>query len=192
MWTSPVSSSDGFHYYVISVDHFTKCIWFYPLRRKSNVHSLVSSSNGFHYYVIFVDHFTKYIWFYPLRHKSNVHSTFVAYFTTTIKTLYTDNGDEFLTLRSFLATHGITYVTTPPHTLEHNGYFERRHRHIIKTGLTLLHQASIPLTLWSYAFATTIYLINRMPKVGLSLGFSFETLFHIVLDPSKLCVFSCL
>ena len=67
--------------------------------------SLVSSSNGFYYYVIFVDHFTKYIWFYPLYCKSDVHSTFVAfkqlvenYFITTIKTLYTDNGGEFLAL----------------------------------------------------------------------------------------------
>ena len=39
VWTSAVSSSDGFHYYVIFVDHFTKYIWFYPLRCKSNVHS---------------------------------------------------------------------------------------------------------------------------------------------------------
>ena len=115
--------------------------------------SPVSSSDGFHYYVIFVDHFTKYIWFYPLRRKSDVHSTFVVfkqlvenYFTTTIKTLYTDNGGEFLVLQSFLTTHDITHLTTPPHTPEHNGYYEHRHQHIVETGLLLLHQASIPLT----------------------------------------------
>ena len=67
--------------------------------------SPISSSDDFLYYVIFVYHFTKYIWFYPLRRKSDVHSTFVAfkqlvenYFTTTIKTLYTDNGGEILAL----------------------------------------------------------------------------------------------
>ena len=54
---------------------------------------------------------------------------------------------EFLALRSFLVTHGITNLTTSPHTPKHNGYFERWHRHIIEKGLTLLHQASIPLTL---------------------------------------------
>ena len=106
--------------------------------------SLISSYDGFHYYVIFVGHFTKYIWFYPLLCKLNVHSTFVAfkqlvenYFTTTIKKLYIDNGGEFLTLRSFLATYGITHLSTPPHTPEHNGYFERRHQHIVEIGLTL-------------------------------------------------------
>ena len=159
--------------------------------------SFVSPSDGFHYYVIFVNHFTEYIRFYPLRRKSDVHSTFVAfkqlvenYFTTIIKTLYTDNGGEFLALRSFLVTHGITHLIAPPHTPEHNGYSEHRHRHIIETGLTLLHQTPIPLTFWLYAFSTAVYLINRMPKVGLSLGSSFEKLFHNAPNPSKLRVFS--
>ena len=139
--------------------------------------SAVSSSDGFHHYIIFVDHYTKYIWLYLLHCKSNVYSTFVVfkhlvenYFTTTIKTPYNDNGGELLALRSFLTTNGITHLTTPSHTPEHNGYSKRRHRHIVETSLTLLHQASIPLTLWSYAFATVVYVINRVPKVGLSLG----------------------
>ena len=38
VWTSPVSSFDGFHYYVIFVNHYTKYIWLYLLRRKLNVH----------------------------------------------------------------------------------------------------------------------------------------------------------
>ena len=31
VWTSPVSSSDDFNYYVIFVDHYSKYIWLYPL-----------------------------------------------------------------------------------------------------------------------------------------------------------------
>ena len=34
VWTSPIMSSTGFKYYVIFFDHFTKYIWFYPLKRK--------------------------------------------------------------------------------------------------------------------------------------------------------------
>ena len=98
---------------------------------------------------------------------------------------------KFLALRSFLATHGITHLITPPYTPEHNWYSERQHRHIVKTGLTLLHQASIPLPFWPYVFATTIYLINRMPKVSISLGSLFEKLFNKSPDPPKLRVFGC-
>ena len=75
--------------------------------------------------------YTNYIWLHPLRRKSDVHSTFVSfkqlvenYFTIVIKTLYTDNGGEFLALRSFLVAHDITHLTAPPHTLEQNGYSE--------------------------------------------------------------------
>ena len=113
-------------------------------------------------------------------------------FTFSSKTLYTDNGGEFLALLSFLATHGITHLITLPYTHEHNGYSKCRHRHIIEMGLTLLYQASILLTFWPYAFTTVVYLINRMPKVGLSLDSSFEKLVHKAPNPSKLRVFGCL
>jgi transposase InsO family protein len=38
--------------------------------------------------------------------------------------------------------HGISHLTSPPHTPEHNGFAERRHRHIVDTGLSLLTYAS--------------------------------------------------
>ena len=128
----------------------------------------------------------------PVTSKIECSKLVENYFTTIIKTLYKDNESEFLALRSFLTTHSITHLTTPPHTPKHNQYFERPHRHIVEMSLTLLHQASIPLTFWPYAFDATIYLINRMPKVGLSLGSPFEKLFYKAHDPSKLCVFGCL
>ena len=39
LWTCHVTSFDGYKYYVIFVDHFIKYIWYYPLFRKSDVHS---------------------------------------------------------------------------------------------------------------------------------------------------------
>ena len=66
------------------------------------------------------------------------------YFKQKIITIYSDNGGEYQALTSFLALHGISHLTTPPHTLKHNGYSERRHHHIVKTGLYLLSHASIP------------------------------------------------
>ena len=37
VWTSPLISVDGFKYFVIFVDHFTRYIWFYPIKTKSQV-----------------------------------------------------------------------------------------------------------------------------------------------------------
>lgn len=32
VWTSPVYSIEGYKYYVIFVDHYTRYVWFYPLK----------------------------------------------------------------------------------------------------------------------------------------------------------------
>lgn len=37
VWTSPMISVDGFKYYIIFVDHFTRYTWIYPLKQKSPV-----------------------------------------------------------------------------------------------------------------------------------------------------------
>lgn len=90
--------------------------------------SLILSFDGYKYYVIFVDHFTKYIWLYLLKHKSDVFATFIAFkalaehfFKAKITILYSDNKAEYIALRHFLITHGITHLTTPSHTPENNG-----------------------------------------------------------------------
>lgn len=161
--------------------------------------SPVHSFDGYKYYLIIVDPFTRYIWFFPLKLKSQVTATFVKFkqlvenqLNTKIKTFYTDNGGEFITLRSFLANQGISHLTTPPHTPEHNGLAERRHRHIVETGLSLLTHASVPTEYWTYAFATAVYLINRMPSKTLDMDSPYLRLFGTSPNYSKLRVFGCL
>ena len=161
--------------------------------------SPVYSVDGFQYYVIFVDHYTRYVWYYPLKRKSHVYDVFVCFkalvenqFKHQIVTLYSDNGGEYEALDQFLSTTGISHLTTPPHTPEHNGFFERRHRHIVETSLSLLTHASMPLTYWTYAFATAVYLVNLMPTPRLHLLAPFETLFGSPPNYSKLRVFGFL
>jgi len=161
--------------------------------------SPIISYDGFKYYVLFVDHFTKYIWLYPLKQKSHVNDIFIQFkaitekhFNQNIQTLYSDNGGEYVALTNLLALHGISHHTTPPHTPEHNGFSERRHLHIVETSLTLLSHASIPLCHWPHAFATTVYLINRMPTPTLNLSSPYEQIFASPPNYSKLKVFGCL
>jgi len=67
-----------------------------------------------------------------------------------IKALYFDNGGEFIKLQPFLQNHGISHMTTPPHTPEHNGISKRKHRHLVETVRCLLHHASLPPIFWTF------------------------------------------
>nr|BAA78425.1 polyprotein [Arabidopsis thaliana]BAK41505.1 polyprotein [Arabidopsis thaliana]BAK41506.1 polyprotein [Arabidopsis thaliana]BAK41508.1 polyprotein [Arabidopsis thaliana]BAK41509.1 polyprotein [Arabidopsis thaliana] len=160
--------------------------------------SPILSHDNYRYYVIFVDHFTRYTWLYPLKQKSQVKETFITFknlvenrFQTRIGTFYSDNGGEFVALREYFSQHGISHLTSPPHTPEHNGLSERKHRHIVETGLTLLSHASIPKTYWPYAFAVAVYLINRLPTPLLQLESPCQKLFGTSPNYDKLRVFGC-
>lgn len=110
------------------------------------------------------------------------------FFNSKIVQLFSDNSGEYRALKDFLASHGIS----PPHTPEHNGYSERHYRHIVETGLTLMHHAFLPKKYWPYAFATAIYLIHHQPKVNLALKSSYEGLFRRFPNLLKLKKFGCL
>jgi len=140
--------------------------------------------NGSHYYIIFVDHFNKYILFYPMVKKSDVSIIFPHFkkfietrLQTKIKSLYYDNGGEFITLRSIFLTSGISHYTITPYTPQQNGVTERRYHHLVEISLTLLHDAKLDHSYWPYAFHTASYLINRHPTPLLQNQSSFEYLF---------------
>ncbi|KAG8476579.1 hypothetical protein CXB51_033494 [Gossypium anomalum] len=79
--------------------------------------------------------------------------------------LQSDWGGEFRLFTSFLSQHGIIHRVTCPHTSEQNGVVERKHRHIVEVGLTLLAQAHLPLKYWGFAFTYAVHLINRLPTL---------------------------
>ena len=112
-------------------------------------------------------------------------------FQTLLKTLYSDNGGEYIALRSFLLLHGITHYTTAPHTPQQNGVFERRHHYLVETGLTLLHDANLDYSYWPYAFQTASYLINRQPTHILHQKSPYEALFGQTPNYLKLKKFGC-
>ncbi|CAA7043636.1 unnamed protein product [Microthlaspi erraticum] len=160
--------------------------------------SPITSIDNYKYYLVLIDHYTRYSWLFPLKKKSDVCATFIAYkalvenyFNTRITTLYSDNGGEFVALRPYLTEHGISHLTSPPHTPEHNGVSERKHRHIVETGMTLLSQAAVPKTYWPYAFAAAIYLINRLPTPVLAHLSPYQKLFNKTPNYSRLRVFGC-
>lgn len=110
MRTSLVISYEGFQYYIIFLDHFTKYIYFFPIKQKSG---------------------TKEVF---IKFKALVEN----YFQSKIKIFYPDNSGEYTVLASFLALSRDTHYMTLPHTPKHNWYSECYHQHIVETGLTLM------------------------------------------------------
>jgi len=156
------------------------------------------SIDNFKYYVIFIDHFSKYVWLYPLKFKYDVSTIFPIFknlvenqFNHKIKSFYSNNGGEFIKLKSYFQNNGIQHLTTPPHTPQHNGLCERKHRHLLETTRCLLHQASLPPMFWSFA-AQTAYLINRLLTPTLKMHSPFFTLFQTKPNYNKLRSFWCL
>ena len=78
-----------------------------------------------------------------------------------------------------------------PHTHQQNGIAERKHRHIVETGLTLLAHASVPLQFWSDAFTTACFLINRLPTRVIDMQNPLERLLGETPDYTFFRVFSC-
>lgn len=134
-----------------------------------------------------------------MKKKSDTYELFISfqklvenYFQTKIISVFSDNGGEYHKLKSHFLSVGISHYTTPPHTPEHNGTAERRHRHIVETGLSLLHHASLPISYWSHAFQVAVYLINRLPSSALSFHTPYFKLFGKDHTVGRLKSFGCL
>jgi histone deacetylase 1/2 len=133
-----------------------------------------------------------------LHHKSDVFQKFHDFqnlverqFNKKIIAMQTDCGGEYQRLNSFFQRIGISHHVCCPHAHQQNGAVERKHRHIVEVGLSLLAHASIPLKFWDEAFATAAYLINRLPSKVTNGQTPLERLFHQKPDYSNLRVFGC-
>jgi transposase InsO family protein len=163
--------------------------------------SPVSSMSGCRFYVIFVDDYSRYSWLYPIINKSSVFQCFVKFkllaekqFSADIKQLQSDNGGESTShsFKEFLSQHGILHRLTCPHTSQQNGVAERKHKHVVELGLTLLAQSGLPPKYWVNSFLTATFLINRLPTPVLHNESPFFKLFGKDPDYTSLRSFGCL
>jgi histone deacetylase 1/2 len=77
------------------------------------------------------------------------------------------------------------------HTSQQNGIAERKHRHLVETGLALLAHSSLPLHYWDEAFLMACYLINRMPTPVLNKETPLFRLLQVQPNYSFLRIFGC-
>ncbi|WVZ95434.1 LOW QUALITY PROTEIN: hypothetical protein U9M48_041200 [Paspalum notatum var. saurae] len=156
------------------------------------------STGRYKYYVSFIDDFSKFVWIYLLKNKSEVFQKFHDFqnmvermFDRKIISMQTDWGGEYEKLHSFFTKIGISHHVSCPHAHQQNGSAERKHRHIVEVGLSLLAQASTPLKFWDEAFLAATFLINRTPSKVIQFETPLERLFQTKPDYSSLRIFGC-
>ena len=123
--------------------------------------SPICSQHGLKYYVSFLDASSRYTWLFPMTKKSDAFNIFLQFqkyverfFNTQIKLVQSDWGGEYRTISAFFKNSGIVHRVSCPHTHQQQGSIERKHRHVVETGLSLLSHAHMPLRFWDDAFQT--------------------------------------
>ena len=88
---------------------------------------------------------------------------------TKIKTVQSDWGGEYHRLNRYFAQEGITHRVTCPHTSQQNGIAERKHRHIVETGIALLAQSSLmrPSSLHATSLIVCPHVCSKIPHLSL-------------------------
>jgi histone deacetylase 1/2 len=157
-----------------------------------------TSVSGHNYYVSFVDAYSRFTWLYLLKRKNDVFDIFLKFQAHVERLLghkilrvQSDWGGEYIKLNAFFDKLGIMHRVSCPHTHQQNGTAERKHRHIVETGLTLLAHASVPFPYWSDAFFTACFLINRMPTKVIAMQTPLQRLLGEVPDYTFFKVFGC-
>lgn len=121
------------------------------------------------------------------------HAFFCTQFSRKVKVFQSDGGTEFVNanVRDFMHLHGILHSLSCPYTPQQNGRAESKHRYIVETGLSMLFHAHDSTFLWFDAFATTVYVINRLPSSILHDSSPFQLLFVYVPNYAHFKPFGC-
>jgi hypothetical protein len=112
-------------------------------------------------------------------------------FNRKIIAVRSDWGGEYEKLNSFFSKIGIIHQVSCPHAHQQNGSAERKHRHIVEVGLSLLASAYMPLKLWDETFLAATYLINRTLSKVIHFQTPLERLYQIKPNYSFLWIFGC-
>jgi histone deacetylase 1/2 len=157
-----------------------------------------TSSSGYNYYITFIDAYSRYTWIYLIKSKSEALTIFKQFkhmaelqLGHSLKALQSDWGGEFRPFTKYLSELGIIHRLICPHTHHQNGVVERKHRHVVDMGLTLLSQSNLPLHYWDHAFLTAVHLINRLPTASLNFKIPYTVLFQKEPDYTFFKTFGC-
>ena len=160
------ASLSGMKYMVTFIDDFSRYVWVYFMKEKSET-------------------FSKFKEFKEMAE---------AEVDKRIRCLRTDNGGEYTSaeffyfLRECRVGHQFTCANTP----QQNGVAERKNRHLAEICRSMLHAKNVPGRFWAEAMKTAAFVINRLPQQRLSFSSPFEKLWNIKPTVSYFRVFGCI
>ncbi|CAH9085646.1 unnamed protein product [Cuscuta epithymum] len=159
-------SLSGARYFLSIVDDFTRGVWVYLMKNKSEVSQFL------------------------IKFCNMVYTQFEQ----RVKRIRADNGVEFQTniLSDYYGRNGILLETSCTDTPQQNGVVERKHRHILEVARALRFQSGLPINFWGECILTAVYIINRLPSPVIFNKSPFEMLLGKVPSYDHLRVFGCL
>ncbi|GJV18627.1 putative RNA-directed DNA polymerase [Tanacetum coccineum] len=161
-----VSSYTKANYFLTIVDDFSRAVWVFLLKHKSEA--------------------SQYL--------KNFHKMIEVQFEKQIKRVRCDNGGEFTSndMLEFYNEKGILLETTCPYTPQQNGVVERKHRHLLETARALRIGVNIPKRFWGECILTATHVINRLPSKVIKNKTPFELIWNEKPNYDFLKVFGCL
>ncbi|KAA0038926.1 integrase [Cucumis melo var. makuwa] len=129
------TTNGGNRYFITFIDDFSRKLWIYFLKEKSEALVCFKSFKAF------------------TENQSGYK----------IKTLRSDRGGEYIAFGNFFKEQGIHHQMTARMTPQQNGVAERKNRTIMEMARSMLKAKNLPNEFWGDAVACTVYILNRAP-----------------------------
>ena len=162
---SRVPSKGGANYMLTIIDDYSRKVWVFFLKQKSDVLSTFKE------------------WKTMIEKQTSKQ----------IKRLRTDNGLEFCSdeFNTLCKGEGIIRHLTVPGTPQQNGVAERMNRTLMEKVRCMLSNAGLPKVFWAEATATACHLVNRSPSIAIDKRTPEEVWSGTPANYSDLKIFGC-
>lgn len=160
-----VNTLSSFRFYLLIVDDFSRKIWTFLLKHKSDTFKVFKQ------------------WKLLIENQTNMK----------IKALRTDNGLEFCNsdFDTFCKESGILRHRTVTYTPQQNGVAERMNRYLLEKVRCMLYSSGLPKFFWGEALKTATYLINRSPSSAIDFQVPEKLWSENIPDYARLKFFGC-
>lgn len=160
-----VASKAGSLYFVTFIDDYSRKVWVYFMRHKSEV-------------------FNKFrVWKAEVENQTGKR----------IKCLRTDNGKEYKygPFLKLCEKYGIQRHWTVRKTPQQNGVAERMNRTIAERARCIRLNAGLPKNFWAEAVSMAVFIVNRSPSTALGNKVAQEVWTEKEVDYSRMKIFGC-